>query len=139
MPSITASEASSAAARTDKPSAVAESRTRSGVAANLTSIERPESSASRPRARLEAAMWRFTSFSNGRSKSGVMPGLVNKAEMQGDDAAREIVPAAIVESSGADHPGERLLVRVHADRLGEIAVARLVARDQCAEAWQHIE
>ena len=59
--------------------------------------------------------------------------------MHGDDAAGEVVVAAALEPSVAHHREQRLLVGMHADRLGEIAVARLIARHVAAEERQDAE
>src|SRR5256886_5650107 len=53
-----------------------------------------------------------------------------------DDAAAESVVAAALQSRVLHHLHESLRVRMHADRLGQIAVTRRVARHQLAEQRQ---
>ncbi len=72
VPSITASAGSSPAGRMVSAPDAAAIRTRSGVAAKRSSIERPASPSSIARARLEPAMRRFSISSSGRRSSGVM-------------------------------------------------------------------
>src|SRR5205807_6827646 len=59
--------------------------------------------------------------------------------MHRDDAAGEVVIAAAFESRLLHHPEQRRLVRMRADRLGEIAVARFIARHPPAEQRQDAE
>src|SRR5207253_6507360 len=54
-----------------------------------------------------------------------------------DDAAAESVVAAALQSRVLHHLHESLRVRMHADRLGQIAVTRRVARHQLAEQRQN--
>ena len=53
--------------------------------------------------------------------------------MDGDHAGHEVVIFDTIESRLFHHAGERVLVGVHADRLGEVAIARLVVRDGLAQ------
>src|SRR5262245_11020730 len=79
------------------------------------------------RAADDAAMLRFSTASSGvRRMSEAI------AAMQGDDAAAEIVILAVLEPRLAHHREQRILRREAPDRLGEIAIARLVLRDDLA-------
>src|SRR5690606_4002904 len=60
-------------------------------------------------------------------------------DMERDDAGREVVIAAPLESAALHHALQRALIGMTANRLGEIAVACRVARDQPTEAGQHLE
>ena len=62
-----------------------------------------------------------------------------KAQMQGDDAAREIEMLATLESGAFHHRLKRCLIRVAPNRFGQIAVARGVFRDQRTHARQNLE
>src|SRR5271169_2720719 len=65
--------------------------------------------------------------------------LEDVAPVQGDNAGHQIKPLYALESRLFHHDLERRLVRVHADRFGEIAVTRLVAGHELAKAWQDIK
>ena len=57
--------------------------------------------------------------------------------MQGDDAAAQVVHLDLVEAALFEHhAAQRFLVRVHADRLGQVLVTGAVAGDDFAEAGQ---
>src|SRR5690349_19901734 len=60
-------------------------------------------------------------------------------EVEGDDTGREIVHDDAIEARGVHHCLERLLVGMHPDRFGEIPVARIVARDELPDPWNHLE
>src|SRR5258705_6337423 len=57
-----------------------------------------------------------------------------ESAMQGDDAAGEVEVFDALEPRRLHHRLEGFLVGMHADRFGEIAVRRLVARDEAPEA-----
>src|SRR5690242_10981070 len=84
------------------------------------------------RAADEAAMFRLSSDS-----SGVRRISEPVAAMQGDDAAGEVVISTTLQARLAHHLQQCFLLRELADRLGEIAIARLIASDHFAEPGQH--
>src|SRR5262249_6738689 len=61
------------------------------------------------------------------------------ATVQRDDARCEVEIFDAVQARPLEHRLQALLVRVHADRLGEIAIGRFVARYLPAEPGQHAE
>src|SRR5690348_13377558 len=61
------------------------------------------------------------------------------AAMDGDDSCGEVEYLHLREASGLEHGLQLLLIRMHADRLGEIAIRLSGARDAFAEPWQHLE
>src|SRR5271157_3265057 len=65
--------------------------------------------------------------------------LEDVAPVQRDDASHQIEPLHAFESRLFHHGPERRLVRVHADRFGEIAVTCLVASHELAKARQDIK
>ncbi len=71
-----------------------------------------------PSPRARARDWR------GRRRHASCVPLENVAAMQGDHAGAQVEPLDALEAGAFHHRAERLLVRVHADRFGEIAVAR---------------
>ena len=61
------------------------------------------------------------------------------AHMQGHYTAGEAVHIHMAEAGGLHHRLERLRIRMHADRLGQVAVALRITRDHLAHARQHME
>ena len=59
--------------------------------------------------------------------------------MDGDDAAREVVIPAALESRLLQQGQELLLPGMHADGLGQVTIARLVPRNDLSEQRQHPE
>ena len=59
--------------------------------------------------------------------------------MHGDDAAAQIVIARLDEPGGAQHLEQGFLIRMHADRFREIAIAVRVLGDESAEQRQDLE
>ena len=59
--------------------------------------------------------------------------------MDGDDAAGQVVHITALEAGIFHHPLERFLVRVHADRLGQVAVAIGILGHQFAHLRQELE
>src|SRR5690606_33844382 len=62
-----------------------------------------------------------------------------ETDMERDDAGRQVVIAAPLESAALHHPLQRALVGMAAYRLGEVPVARRVLREQTPEPRQHLE
>src|SRR6185437_2715786 len=59
--------------------------------------------------------------------------------MDRHDAGGKVPHLDIAETGDFHHRLQRLLVRMLADRFGEIAIAALVVRDELADARQHLE
>ena len=59
--------------------------------------------------------------------------------MQRDSACCQVEPFDALQTRRFHHGFERGLVRVHANRLGEIPVACFIARDQSSKARQNVE
>ena len=106
-------------------------RTRSGVpASTISACARPSQLGAQLRA--PAASRRGCGSAGSRWRSSSMS--VPEAAVHGDDAAAEVVVAAVLEAGVAHHAEQRFLVGMHADRLGEVAVAVVVARHAACRA-----
>jgi hypothetical protein len=89
-------------------------------------------------ARVDAAMFRFKTASADANQAGVAGMLVGAllnlvAAVHGDDTAAEIVIARLDETRGTQHFEQGFLIRMHADRFREIAIAVSVLGDESAE------
>src|SRR5436190_8683843 len=61
------------------------------------------------------------------------------AAMDGDDAGGEVIDLHLAEATRFHHRLEGRLIRMHADRFGEIAVGLARADHPLAQPWQHAE
>src|SRR3974390_1028360 len=88
---------------------------------------------------LEAGIFRLKTASADANQAGVavMSNLV--AAVHGDDAAAQVVVARLGESGRAQHAEQGFLIRMHADRLGQIPITHRVPRHDLAEQRQHVE
>src|SRR5438105_10889042 len=61
------------------------------------------------------------------------------AAMDRNDAGGEIEYVHLVQAGRLKHRGERVLVGMHANRFGEVAIGGAIADDALAQPWQHAE
>ena len=65
--------------------------------------------------------------------------LESVTDVQGDNAGRQVVELAALESLPLEHRFQRLLIRMAANRFREVAVARGVVGEPRAESRQYLE
>ena len=70
---------------------------------------------------------------------GITTALALDAHMQRRDAGCHVVVVHMAKAAALHHGLQLLLAGVHADRLGEVAVALGIARHHLPNTWQHLE
>src|SRR5262252_8636843 len=97
---------------------------------------RPACSASLSRAQRSRSSARLTTKAPGSTRFSRSESV---AAVQRDDARGKIEPFDAPETSLLHHRLQSRLIRVHPNRLGEIAVTRFVAGDEPSQARQNVE